>query len=38
MGLIRLAELPNVMPEVAAAMDNGRWTPAAEEALLRLKG
>ena len=38
MGLVRLAELPDVMPEVAAAMDNGRWTPAAEAALLRLKG
>ncbi|MEA4944602.1 MAG: alcohol dehydrogenase catalytic domain-containing protein [Propionicimonas sp.] len=34
LGLVRLAELPEKLPEVAAAMDGGRWTHAAEEALL----
>ena len=33
-GLVRLDELPSRFPEVAAALDDGRWTRAAEEALL----
>jgi hypothetical protein len=38
MGLVTLAELPQRLPEVAAALDDGRWTKAAEEALLRSAG
>ena len=34
LGLIRLADLADQLPEVAAAMTEGRWTPAAEAALL----
>lgn len=34
LGLITLAELPDQLPAVAAAMDGGRWTKAAEDALL----
>ncbi len=34
MGLVPLADLPRVMPGVAAAMDNGRWTKEAEAILL----
>jgi threonine dehydrogenase-like Zn-dependent dehydrogenase len=33
-GMITLPELPARFPEVAAALDHGRWTRAAEEALL----
>ena len=35
-GLIRLADLPQVLPEVAAHLDRGRWTVAAEHALRAL--
>ena len=35
LGLVRLADLPAALPEVAAALDAGRWTRAAEDALLR---
>ena len=34
LGLIRLADLNDKMPEVAAAMDGGRWTKQAEQVLL----
>lgn len=34
LGLTRLEDLPEVLPEVAAAMDGTRWTKAAEEVLL----
>ncbi|MDR1768589.1 MAG: alcohol dehydrogenase catalytic domain-containing protein [Propionibacteriaceae bacterium] len=34
--MIRLADLPDKLPEVAARMDGGRWTKAAEKALLAL--
>lgn len=34
LGLTRLDELAEKLPAVAAAMDDGRWTKAAEEALL----
>jgi len=38
LGLITLAELPARMPEVAAALDDGRWTKAAEMALIEAAG
>lgn len=38
MGMVTLAELPERLPEVAAALDEGRWTKAAEEILLRSAG
>ncbi len=34
LGLTTLADLPGVLPDVAAAMDGPRWTKAAEAALL----
>ncbi len=34
LGLVRLCDLADTLPEVAAAMVDGRWTPAAEAALL----
>ncbi len=34
LGMVRLDELADKLPTVAAAMDNGRWTKAAEAALL----
>ena len=34
LGLVRLEDLPEKLPEVAAALDDGRWTKAAEAALL----
>ncbi len=34
LGLVRLADLADHLPEVAALLDNGRWTIAAERALL----
>ena len=34
LGLIRLCDLPERLPEVAAAMDDGRWTKKAEQVLL----
>jgi threonine dehydrogenase-like Zn-dependent dehydrogenase len=34
LGLVRLSELPTRLPAVAAAMDGGRWTKAAEDVLL----
>jgi len=37
-GMVTLAELPAQMPEVAAALDEGRWTKAAEAALLDAYG
>ncbi|MGB7962235.1 MAG: alcohol dehydrogenase, partial [Propionicimonas sp.] len=38
LGMVRLADLAEQLPEVAAAMVDGRWGPAAEEALLRTAG
>ncbi len=38
MGMVRLAELPERFPAVAALLDDGRWTRAAEEALLAEAG
>jgi threonine dehydrogenase-like Zn-dependent dehydrogenase len=35
LGLIPLARLGDIVPTAAAALDHGRWTKAAEEALLR---
>ncbi len=35
LGLVQLAELADLVPAAAAALDHGRWTRAAEEALLR---
>ncbi|HEY6058312.1 MAG TPA: alcohol dehydrogenase catalytic domain-containing protein [Candidatus Limnocylindrales bacterium] len=35
LGLVRLSEMAERFPAVAAALDDGRWTKAAEEALLR---
>lgn len=34
LGMVTLAEMEQRMPDVAAALDEGRWTKAAEEALL----
>ena len=34
MGMVRLGDLGDILPDVAAAMPQGRWTRAAEEALL----
>jgi len=34
LGLVRLSELPERLPAVAAALEDGRWTKAAEAALL----
>jgi len=34
LGLTRLSDLPQRLPDVAAAMDNGRWTKQAEHILL----
>jgi len=38
LGLVRLSELPVRFPSVAAALDDGRWTKAAEQELLRVAG
>ena len=38
LGLIRLSELAEQLPKVAAALDDGRWTKAAEAALLATAG
>ncbi len=38
LGLVRLSELPEKLPEVAAALADGRWTKAAEAALLATAG
>jgi len=38
MGMVRLSELPHRLPTVAAALHDGRWTRAAEEALLAAAG
>ena len=38
LGLIRLSELPEKLPEVAAALEDGRWTKAAEAALIATAG
>lgn len=38
LGLVRLSDLPEQLPEVAAAMVDGRWTKAAEAALLATAG
>jgi threonine dehydrogenase-like Zn-dependent dehydrogenase len=38
LGMITMAELPHRLPEVAAALVEGRWTKAAEEALFRAAG
>ena len=38
LGMVRLADLAEQLPEVAAAMVEGRWGPAAEAALLRTAG
>jgi threonine dehydrogenase-like Zn-dependent dehydrogenase len=38
LGLVRLSELGERYPTVAARLDDGRWTKAAEEELLRVAG
>ena len=38
LGMVRLSELPEKLPSVAAAMVDGRWTKAAEAALLASQG
>jgi L-sorbose 1-phosphate reductase len=38
LGLVTLAEMPERLPAVAAALEDGRWTKAAEEILLRTEG
>jgi threonine dehydrogenase-like Zn-dependent dehydrogenase len=38
LGLVRLSELGERFPTVAARLDDGRWTRAAEEELLRVAG
>ena len=38
LGMIRLSDLPETLPAVAAAMVEGRWTKAAEAALLASQG
>ena len=38
LGLVTLAEMEAELPDVAAALDEGRWTKAAERALLRAYG
>ena len=38
LGMVTLAQMAEQMPEVAAALDEGRWTKAAEGALLRAYG
>ncbi len=38
LGMVRLADLAEQLPDVAAAMVDGRWGPAAEAALLRTAG
>jgi hypothetical protein len=38
LGLVTLAEMPERLPDVAAALDEGRWTKAAEEVLLQAYG
>jgi threonine dehydrogenase-like Zn-dependent dehydrogenase len=38
LGLVRLSELGERFPSVAAKLDDGRWTRAAEEELLRVAG
>jgi hypothetical protein len=38
LGLVTLADMPARLPEVAAALDDGRWTKAAEQVLLETAG
>ena len=38
LGMVRLSELPDRLPTVAAQLHDGRWTRAAEEALLAAAG
>ncbi|MFZ1913081.1 MAG: alcohol dehydrogenase catalytic domain-containing protein [Propionicimonas sp.] len=38
LGMVRLSELAETLPQVAAALVDGRWGPAAEAALLRTAG
>ena len=38
LGLVRLSEMGERFPSVAAALDDGRWTKAAEQELLRVAG
>ena len=38
LGMVTLSEMSERMPEVAAALDEGRWTKASEEVLLRTAG
>ncbi len=38
MGMVTLAQMPERLPEVAAALNDGRWTKAAEEILLQTAG
>ena len=38
LGLVRLSELGERFPTVAAALEDGRWTKAAEQELLRVAG
>jgi hypothetical protein len=38
LGLVRLSEMFERFPSVAAKLDDGRWTKAAEQELLRVAG
>ena len=38
LGMVTLADMAAEMPDVAAALDQGRWTKAAEEVLLATAG
>jgi hypothetical protein len=38
LGLVRLSELGELYPSVAAKLEDGRWTKAAEVELLRVAG
>ena len=38
MGLVPLAQLPERLPAVAAKLEDGLWTPAAEQELLKVAG
>ncbi len=38
LGMVRLADLGEALPAVAARLDDGRWTESAEEALLTVAG
>jgi hypothetical protein len=38
LGLVRLVDMPEKLPEVAAKLNNGLWTVEAEQALLATGG